>query len=295
MYFDKESVLFLDGKFLKAKDAQTDLYGQTLQYGYGVFEGLRSYQTQNGVKIFKAREHFERMKLSCARMGIPFDYETDDLIQIAYQVLRRNNLTNAYLRPLVFCGPNMMLTKPVDVSLMISAWEWSKYLGDKLVKVCISSYQRPNPQSIHIDAKVCGHYVNSILATMEAKERGYDEALLLDMNRHVAETPNSNFFFEKNGVLHTPPPGYILCGITRASVMNICHTMDIPVVERFFDVEELEDAEGAFICGTAAEIAGVESIDARLMRKPWRDTIGSLIQEAYQCQVLDRSFAHVII
>lgn len=295
MYFNNNTILFHNGKFERATEAHTNLYGQTLHYGFGVFEGLRAYNTQNGVKIFKAYEHFLRFHKSCEKLKIPLQYDIDELIQISYQVLRKNNFTDAYLRPLVYCGPNMMLTRPVDANLMICAWEWGKYLGDKLVKVCISSYQRPNPGSTILDAKVCGHYVNSILATMEAKERGYDEALLPDMNNHIAETPNSNFFYEKDGVLYTPPPGYILCGITRSSVINIARELEIPVVEKFFTAADLDDIDSAFICGTAAEIAGVESIDAKPVKKRWRDSMGAAIQEAYQCQVLDKSFTHVII
>ncbi len=295
MYYTKDTILFLNGKFIKAMDAHTDLYSQTLHYGYGAFEGIRAYQTMNGVKIFKANEHFERLKQSCALVGIPFDYETEELVQISYQLLEKNNLSDSYIRPLVYCGPNMTLTQPSEVYLMLCAWEWDKYHGNKLLKVGLSSYQRPNPNSLKMEAKVTGHYVNSILATSEAKVRGYDEALMLDMNGNVAEAPGANFFLEKNGVLYTPPAGHILPGITRQSVINICHEMDIPVKEKIIKQEDLEGADSAFLCGTAAEIAGIESIDAKPMRKEWFDSLGATVQEAYKCQVLEKSFSYVII
>ncbi len=295
MYYTKDTILFLNGKFIKAMDAHTDLYSQTLHYGYGAFEGIRAYQTMNGVKIFKANEHFERLKKSCALVGIPFDYETEELVQISYQLLEKNNLSDSYIRPLVYCGPNMTLTKPNEVFLMLCAWEWEKYHGNKLLKVGLSSYQRPNPNSLKMEAKVTGHYVNSILATSEAKVRGYDEALMLDMNGNVAEAPGANFFLEKNGVLYTPPVGHILPGITRQSVINICQEMDIPVKEKVIKQEDLEGADSAFLCGTAAEIAGIESIDAKPMRKEWFDSLGATVQEAYKCQVLEKSFSYVII
>jgi branched-chain amino acid aminotransferase len=126
MYYTDDTVLFLDGKFIAAKNAKTDLFGQTLHYGYGVFEGIRSYRTVNGVKIFKAHEHYERLRNSAALLGIPFGYDAEELTQISYQVLERNNLTNAYLRPLVYCSPNMSLGAPKEVSLMIAAWDWGK-------------------------------------------------------------------------------------------------------------------------------------------------------------------------
>jgi branched-chain amino acid aminotransferase len=249
----------------------------------------------NGVKIFKAREHFDRLKKSCALVGIPFEYDSEELIQVAYQLLKKNNLSNAYIRPLVYCGPNMVLTRSEEVYLMMCAWEWDKYHGNDSLKLCISSYQRPNPNAWKVDAKVTGHYVNSILATSEAKVRGYNDALMLDMNGFVAQAPGANFFMEIDGALYTPPPGHILSGITRQVVINICRELEIPVIERNIKPVELESADGAFLCGTAAEIAAIESIDAKPFRKEWRDSIGATIQEAYKCQVLEKSFSYVII
>jgi branched-chain amino acid aminotransferase len=251
MYYNDNTILYLDGKFVKAKDATTDLFSQTLHYGYGTFEGIRAYQTVNGVKIFKAKEHYERLIKSCELVGIPFHHSPEELTQLSYSLLSKNKLKNAYLRPLVFCAPNMSLCAPKGVSFMITAWEWGKYLGDQLLRVCISSYQRPNPKSVKVEAKVCGYYVNSILATSEAKQRGYDEALMLDMNGCVAEGPGANFFFEKEGVLYTPPLGNILPGITRQTVLEICDELDLPVKEKLFRPEEVFEADSAFFCGTA--------------------------------------------
>lgn len=295
MYYTKNTTVYLNGKFIKAVDATTDLYSQTLHYGYGVFEGIRAYQTQHGTKMYKAVEHFERLRKSAESISIPFQYDTDELIRVTYQVLKKNNLSDAYIRPLVYCSPNMALTQPKEVFLMICAWEWGKYLGDNLLKLCLSSYQRPNPNSVKVEAKVTGHYVNSILATSEAKVRGYDEALMVDMHGNVAEAPGANFFFEKDSVLYTPPLGHILPGITRQTVINICRELEIPVKEKSFTPEELDEADSAFLCGTAAEIVGVESIDAKPFQKPWSESLGAIIQEAYKCQVLDKSFSHVII
>ncbi len=295
MYYTDDTVLYQDGKFVKAKDATTDLFGQTLHYGYGAFEGIRAYQTINGVKIFKSHEHYERLISSCELVGIPFHYTAEELTQISYQVLERNNLKDAYLRPLVYCAPNMTLSAPKGVSLMITAWEWGKYLGDQLVKVCVSSYQRPNPKSVKVEAKITGHYVNSILATNEAKQRGFDEALMLDINGFVAEGPGANFFFEKDGVLYTPPLGNILPGITRQTVLEICKEMDMPVEEKYFRPEELFEADSAFFCGTAAEVIGIESIEGQPFSKPWKTSMGAVVQEAYKCIVLDRSYSYVIV
>ena len=140
MYFNNETVLYLDGKFVKASESTTDLYGQTLHYGYGAFEGIRSYETEHGTKVFKAEEHYERLKKSCELVKIPFDYKVQELVEATYELLEKNNLKNAYIRPLVYCAPNMSLTKPTSVSLMIAVWDWGAYLGEKLLRLTVSSY-----------------------------------------------------------------------------------------------------------------------------------------------------------
>jgi len=295
MYYTDETVLFLDGKFIKAKDAHTDLFGQTLHYGYGVFEGIRSYETVNGTKTFKALEHYERLKRSCALMGIPFFYSAEELSQLTYQVLEKNELTNAYIRPLVFCSPNMALTSPNGVSLMITAWEVDQHTTLQPARVCISSFQRPNPKAVTMEAKVCGLYVNSILATMEAKKRGFDDGLLLDLNGFVAEGPGANFFYEKDGIMYTPPVGSILPGITRKTVIEICHQLDIPVQEKYFRPEEVFEADSAFFCSTMQEIVAVESIEGQAFAKPWKDSLSALIRDTYRGIVLDKIYGYVIV
>lgn len=294
MYYNDNTILFLDGEFVKAKDARMDLFGQTLHFGYGVFEGIRSYRTVNGTKVFKATEHYERLRQSASLMGIPLHYSVNELTQITYHVLEKSKLSEAYIRPLVFCSPNMTLTSPKEVSLMITAWEWNRYLGDNNLKVCISSYERPNPKSVKIEAKVCGHYVNSILASTEARQRGYDEGVLLDMNGNIAECPGSNIFMEKDGILYTPATGSILPGITRKTVIDICRELDITVKEKAIRPEEFIEADGAFICGTAAEVLGIESVNGNPMKKPWQGSFGALIKEAYRCLVLDKSYSIIV-
>jgi len=288
MYYSENTVIYNNGKFLKAAETKTDLYGQTLHYGYGVFEGIRAYKTANGTKIFKAKEHYERLKRSAELIHIPFEYSVKELESISYQVLEKNNLSDAYLRPLVYCDPNMSLNKPTKVNLMICAWHWGSYLGDKLLRLCISSYQRPNPKSLKVEAKACGHYVNSILATIEAKEKGFDEGLLLDMHENIAEGPGANFFCEKNGQLFTPPLGNILPGITRATVIELCAKLRIPCTERHIRREELKNMDNAFYCGTAAEIIGIESIDNIPFPKQWSESAGAKIQEAYSNLVREK-------
>jgi len=290
MYFNQDTIIYLDQKFVKAEESLTNLYGQTLHYGYGVFEGIRAYETENGTKIFKAREHFARLKKSCEYIRIPFEYDIDDLIDQSYVLLEKNNITNAYIRPLVFCGPNMSLTTPTSVSIMICAWEWGAYLGDNLLNITISSFSRPHPKSTVIEAKVCGHYVNSIMASTEAKANGFDEALLLDTDGFLAEGPGANLFFQKNNKLYTPKTGNILPGITRQTVLDLCAEFNIEVVEGNFTVADLQSADGAFMCGTAAEIIGLKSIEHQPFAKEWKDTFGKKLQTSYKNLVLEQQY-----
>ena len=153
-----------------------------------------------------------------------------------------------------------------------------------------SSFQRPNPKAFHIHAKAAGHYVNSILASQEAKSKGYDEALLLDINGYAAEAPGANLFYEKDGKLVTPSLGNILPGITRATVLELCREMNIQVEEKFFTLDELKTADAAFYCGTAAEVIGMKSLDDYEFPKPWNETVSKRIQDAYKCTVVEKEY-----
>ena len=294
-YYNSKTTIFLNGKYVKAAETETDLYGQSLHYGYGVFEGIRAYQTHNGTRVFKAKEHFKRLQRSCELVNIPYNFNNDQLINATYKILELNNLKNAYIRPIVFCSPNMSLTRPVEVSIMICAWEWEAYLGNKLLKVCISSFQRPNPRSVKVEAKVTGHYINSILASTEAKDRGFDEALLLDMHENIAEAPGANFFLEKDGYLYTPQLGNILPGITRATVFEIGQMLGIPVIEKPLTLKDIKAADSAFFCGTAAEIIGIGSIEDKVFEMEWSETLGATIQLTYKNLVLERANYEVFI
>lgn len=281
MYYNQETIIYNNGAFDKATNTTTDLYGQTLHYGYGVFEGIRAYNTPNGVKVFKAIEHYERLKNSCELINIPFNFDIQELIEATYKVLEQNNITDGYIRPLVYCDPNMALSTPTKVNIMICAWQWGAYLGDKLLHISISSYCRPHPRSTKIEAKACGNYINSILATTEAKKNGFDEALLLDSDGFLAEGPGANLFFEKNGKLYTPKLGNILPGITRATVLEICKNLNIEVIQDNFLPDDLHNAASAFFCGTAAEIIGFSAIDAYTFPLEWEFSLGKKIKDEY--------------
>jgi branched-chain amino acid aminotransferase len=232
---------------------------------------------------------------SAEKMHIKLNYSSAELEQITYKLLELNGLSDAYIRPLVYLGDNMSLTPTNEVHVVIMVWEWGKYLGDQMLKVRLSSYQRPNPKACHVEAKVVGHYTNSILATTEAKAHGFDEALLTDMNGYVAEGPGANFFFEKNGKLVTAPLGNILAGITRATVFEIAVELGIEVEERFFKPEDLYTADVAFFCGTAAEVIGIEQFNDYKFPMKWVDTNSQLIQLKYRRRVAFNEYKNMLI
>jgi branched-chain amino acid aminotransferase len=290
-YYNENTILWLNGEFVKAAEAKMDFYSQSLHYGYSVFEGIRSYKTVNGdTRIFKATEHFDRLKRSADAMNMPYPWTTAQLIELTYEVLKRNQLQDAYIRPVIYAPANMSFVQNKESFLVIEAWEMQPFLGDKLLRVMTSSFQRPNPKGFKIEAKAGGHYVNSILASQEAKAKGYDEALLSDMNGYVAEGPGANLFYEKDGKLFTPSLGNILPGITRATVLEICDELDISVEEKLFTTEELQQADAAFFCGTAAEVIGFESIDEVKFPKVWNETVSKVIQEAYKHRIVEKEY-----
>lgn len=290
MYYNENTFIYLNGEIVKAADAKTDLYSQTLHYGYGVFEGIRSYKTASGeTKIFKEVEHFERLKNSAEALNLPYPWTVDELIRASYEVLSLNNLQDAYIRPLVYAPANMSFNLNKESFITIEAWEMQPFLGEKLLSVMTSSFERPNPKAFKIEAKATGHYVNSIMASQEAKAKGFDEALLKDMNGFIAEGPGANFFVEKEGILYTPQPGSILPGITRATVFEICKKLDIKVIEKQITPDDVHGADSAFFCGTAAEIIGIASLDKIPFTKTWDETQGKKIQKAYKNLVTEKN------
>ena len=288
MYANENTWVFLDGEFKQVKDLGVSLFSQSLHYGNGAFEGIRAYNTEDGTLVFKAKEHYERLHFSAEKMGINLPYSVAELTELTYQLLEKNDLTDAYIRPLVYLGENMSLTTPQESHVLLCAWKWGKLHGDQLTTLGTSSFRRPDPKSVFVEAKVNGHYVNSILACNEAKANGYTEALLLDANGNVAEASGANFFFEKDGVLYTPPKGNILPGITRQTVMELANDLEYQVVEKYFTPEEVYQADGAFLTGTAAEVTGVKSLDGKEFNLPFEETIGAELGRRYKMLVLNK-------
>ncbi len=293
-YYNNETILWLNGDYVKASEAKMDYYSQSLHYGYSVFEGIRAYKTVSGeTKIFKPTEHYDRLRHSAQSMNMPYKWSNEELIDATYEVLKRNNIQDAYIRPVVYAPANMSFVQNTESFIFIEVWEMSPFFGDKLLRIMTSSFQRPNPKAFKITAKAAGHYVNSILASQEAKAKGYDEALLTDMNGFVAEGVGANMFYEKDSKLFTPSLGNILPGITRATVLEICDELGIEVEEKQITLDEIKEADAAFFCGTAAEVIGWESFDDIKFKKNWKETHSRKIQQAYLAKVTEAVFEPV--
>ena len=256
--------LWLDGQVTTLEESGISPLSYTLHYGGGAFEGIRAYQTEDGrTHIFRLREHLERLFYSAGKMYATIPWNIDDLSQACQDVVRANHLDEAYIRPLVFFDDSNLGLDPQGnrVRVLIAAWPWGAYLSASSVAVQLSSIRRISEQSTVADAKICGHYVNSIMATTEAKRSGYEEALLLDHEGKLAEGPGENIFLITGQELHTPHLGKILSGITRDAVITFAGDLGYQVVERSISPRELGDFEEAFFTGTAAEVTPIKAID----------------------------------
>ena len=296
-FFDMEkTIIFKNSDFVTSTQADLDIFSQTLHYGLGAFEGIRCYSTSNGSQLFKVREHFERLKRSCEKIDIPFNWDIKELMNACYKLLELNQLKDAYIRPLVFSGSGMDLRSSRHSDIIIMAWDWDFYRGNSLLKTCISSVVRPHPNSVPIDAKLTGNYISSIMATHEANKKGYDDCIQLDVRGFIAEAPGANIFMEKDGKLYTPKANeYILHGITRSTLMIIAKHLDIEVVEQDLTVEDLKKAKSAFLCSTAAEVVGIGSVDEVTFSANFSETMGGTLQKVYKNLVLDKLSYEVII
>lgn len=274
--------IWLNGKFVRWKEAKVHLLSNALHYGSGVFEGIRFYETTKGPAVFRLKEHLERLFYSAEVIKIKIPFSKKDLLKAILDLIKINQLKEGYIRPIVFYGYGKMSLNPLgaEINVGIAAWPWSKYLKET-AKVKISKFIRLHPRSVISDAKVSGYYVNSILATLDAQLSGYDEAILLDYRGYIAEGAGENIFIVKDKVLLTPKLGSILPGITRKTVIEIAKDLKIKTKEKDISVKELLNADEAFFTGTAAEITPVVQINNKLINKGKEGEITKRIREFF--------------
>ena len=287
-------VVWWNGKFMKPEEANVSIFTHTLHYGMGAFEGIRAYKTKDGRRaIFKLDEHILRLFESAKIMDLKMPYSFDEVRAATLETVKQSGLDECYIRPLVFIGDGPLgvfptFEPPIEVAVM--TWVWGAYLGAeakaKGARIKVSSFSRPHINSQMSKGKIIGHYVNSILAKMEAKKSGYDEALLLDTDGYVAEGTGENIFMYRRGVLKTTPLPGVLEGLTRDTIMDIAHAQGLEVREERFTRDEVYTADEAFFCGTAAEVTPIRELDNRTIGNA--DGIGPItkrINDAYMAIV----------
>jgi len=284
----KVDKIWMDGKFIPWDEANIHVLTHTLHYGLGVFEGVRCYECADGrSSVFRLKEHTDRLFESAHISQIDIPFSREEISEATLDVLRVNNLKEAYIRPVVFIGDGEMgiYVKDYNVRVAIAAWPWGAYLGEdgikKGIRIKISSFTRQHVNISMTKAKVCGNYVNSIMAKREAILAGYHEALLLDNEGYVSEGSGENIFIAKGGVVKTTPCTTVLSGITRDTVMKILQDQGITVKEERFTRDELYTADEAFFTGTAAEITPIREVDDRAIGNGSPGEITKKVQEVY--------------
>jgi branched-chain amino acid aminotransferase len=279
-------LIWMDGEFLPWEDAKVHVLTHALHYGTSVFEGERAYETPNGPAIFRHQDHLDRLEASAKLYYMDLPFSKEQLRTATHELIARNGLKSCYIRPIVFRGYGPMGLDPEEnpVQAMIAVWEWGAYLGEEAklngVRAKVSSWRRISPQSLVPHSKAGGQYLNSVLAKIESKRSGYEEAILLDDKGHVCEGTGENIFVVRDGVLATPPQtASILDGISRKSVIEIAADLGYRTEERDIARAELVLADEVFLVGTAAELTPVREIDDVPIGPPGEIT--REIQKAY--------------
>jgi branched-chain amino acid aminotransferase len=278
--------IWMNGELIDWADAKIHVGTHGLHYGSGVFEGIRVYETTNGPAVFRLTDHLKRLENSARLLQMELPFSADELRLACHEVVAANGLAECYLRPIAFYGYGELGvnpgTNPVDVYIM--SWPWGTYLGDEGlehgIRAKISSWTRIGPNTIPHVAKATGIYLNSMLAVLEATRAGYDEAILLTDDGYVADGSGENIFLIKDEILSTPDlSASILPGITRQTVIEIAQTLGYAVHERQVIRSDLYVADEVFMCGTAAEVTPVRSVDDHEIGPP--GTVTKAIQAAF--------------
>ena len=283
--FDKlDGVIWMDGEYVKWADAKVHVLTHALHYGSAVFEGERAY----GGEIFELTAHTQRLHDSAKIIGFEIPYSVETINQACNELLVRQGLTDAYVRPIAYRGSEQMgvAAQGTKVHVSIAVWEWPSYFKpeEKLkgIRLDMARYRRPDPATEPSKAKAAGLYMICTISKHEAERKGFADALMLDWRGQVAEATGANVFFVKDGVLHTPTPDCFLDGITRKTVIKLAKKRGLEVVERAIMPDEMEGFEQCFLTGTAAEVTPVSEIG------PYRFTVGEIaktLMEDYSAHI----------
>ena len=272
---DRDGWIWFDGKLVPWREANVHILTHALHYASSVFEGQRAY----GGEIFKLHEHSQRLHKSAQILGFEIPWSVAEVVAACEEVLKANNLVDAYMRPVAWRGSEQMgvTARGTRPHMAIAAWEWGKYFDPKLaekgIRLDIARYRRPAPYTAPVHSKAAGLYMICTLSRQQAESGGFDDALMFDWRGQVAEATGANVFFVRDGELHTPTPDCFLDGITRRTVMDLARNRGVEVHERAIWPEELESFEQMFLTGSAAEVTLVGSAG------PWNFEVGDLSRQ----------------
>lgn len=280
--------IWFDGKLVPWNEAQVHVLTHALHYGSAVFEGIRAYKCADGTSaVFRLQEHAQRLINSGKILRLDIPYTAEQIADAILETLKANKLPEGYIRPLSFVGQGEMGVYPGNnpVQTIIAVWSWGAYLGPEALEQGIraktSSFARMHVNTHMSKSKAAGNYVNSILAKIEAKEEGYDEAVMLDTAGFVSEASGENIFIVRNGVIKTTPLTSILGGITREAVMQVARDLGFTVEEQLFTRDELYIADEAFFTGTAAELTPIREVDRRQIGAGHAGPVTKQLQKAF--------------
>jgi len=285
---DTASKIWVDGDMVDWNDANIHVLSHVVHYGTSVFEGIRAYKNENGVAVFRLKEHVRRLFDSAKVYKIDIPFTQDEIAEAILDVVRVNDLNGCYIRPIVFRGYGELGVNPLNcpVNVVIAAWEWGSYLGEEGmengVNIGVSSWRKPAPDTFPTLAKCGANYMNSQLAKIEAIENGFDEAIMLDYEGHVSEGSGENIFLVEDGKLFTPSMASSnLKGITRDSIMTVAKDLGYEVTEETISRERLYFADEVFFTGTAAEVTPIRSIDRKTIGIGKRGPIAEKLQKTF--------------
>lgn len=286
---DRDLIVYFGGTYVPLREARVGILTHALHYGTGVFEGIRAYwcSERQELFLFRVAEHYERWKRNCGLLRITVDPSTEELCHITAELLRRNGIrSDAYVRPLAYkCAERIGVAPDDEDALAIIATPFGSYLqNERGIHAGVSAWRRIEDNAIPARGKICGAYVNSVLATDDARHSGFDEAILLDEEGHVAEGATCNVFMVRRGKLIAPPlHGNILEGITRDSVLQLAQDgLHWEIEERTIDRSELYVCDELFFTGTAVGIASIVRVDHRPVGKGTIGPVCGKLQELYQ-------------
>jgi branched-chain amino acid aminotransferase len=279
--------IWMDGAIVEWRDAHVHLVSNTFQYGFGVFEGIRCYKTQSGPAVFRLKEHLVRLHRSATILGFDVPFSVEQLTAATRDIIRANGFEQCYIRPIAYIGYGGMglAYQECKINVAIAVWQWGEYVGHGALengsRAKVSSYVRQHINTNMSKAKACGNYMLFQMARTEAKRDGYDEAILLDTNGHVAEGSVEHIFLVRDGVLVTPPLTYLLEGITRDAVIRLARAQNIEVREELFSRDYILTSDEAFFAGTGAEVTPLVEVDNRKIGNGRRGPLTAAIQKDF--------------